>query len=585
MRFGIVDTQEEMADNETILDNAITSRVVKILQALEEQVYVVEVKLPSNTTCTLVGALEFSQGQGDKMAFEVEPYLVPNGIVITRTRLANHKFSKASAEQLQEDQTRIFEQLEVIKSTGEFLTKAAGSFAKSEGKPSQSVEVIAGITDLLETRVPELVEKRSKLLQQQEGLKQQANRLDRDTLLIRVHHNGVGGTVQLSVRVGPLKSTVLSEYRYTTSPCSGSFQQLLACFSPIRHELQVSVDVFTSAKVPSFRIPTLPSALVRVSHGRIQLRKLKLGESTSQPSHVPICQLQGVKIEPGLNLLPMIMSVDPLRIRFEAFPEVEPGQVYAFGEVFNEWSHLLKATSVDVYRNNAFVHSHRLAVTEPGQKVFIPCGLEPTISVDLSTETERGGDNDKLDSHLAFLDISHNATVVAQDDPCAIRIKLQLPKLIQSSDDPKAKVVPLKNDYTVEDTEDFVDPDTDSATIHLVNDETTAILRMVAPGGGTSSTASFSYRIQWQDNVVTSRTGFGSTNRYEADVERHVRANEEPSGAAAPAPALFGTSPPTSQQQQQEKQPDEEEDEGRSWVEAGKLPASKKYSQQSQQGK
>lgn len=250
------------------------------------------------------------------------------------------------------------------------------------------MESITGIADLLQRKVPELLEKRNELLQQAEDLKEEANRLENDTLLVRVHHNGHGGTIQLSIRVGPWKSEVLSEYRYTPSPCSGSFQQLFAWSSPLCTTIQANVDVFACAKVPNFGIPKLPTALVRVSRGRIQLRDLKLGEPASQPSHLPVCQLQDVSLVPGLNLLPVVTSSDPLRTRFEAFPEMEPGQVYAFGEVFNEWNHLLPATSVHVYREDAFVHLYRLPPVEPGRKAFVPCGAEPAISVELSTQTE-----------------------------------------------------------------------------------------------------------------------------------------------------------------------------------------------------
>lgn len=74
-------------DTEASMDKAVPSRI-KILQALDEDAYVVEVKLPENSTCTLVKSLEFSKGQGDNLAFVVQPYLVPKGVVITRTPLA-----------------------------------------------------------------------------------------------------------------------------------------------------------------------------------------------------------------------------------------------------------------------------------------------------------------------------------------------------------------------------------------------------------------------------------------------------------------------------------------------------------------
>jgi hypothetical protein len=96
---------QEMVDTEeTSLDKAIPSRIVKILQALEEETCVIEVKLPANSTCTLVKALDFSKRQGDDLAFVVRPHLVPKGVVVIRMPLANPKFAKGSAERLQEDQ-------------------------------------------------------------------------------------------------------------------------------------------------------------------------------------------------------------------------------------------------------------------------------------------------------------------------------------------------------------------------------------------------------------------------------------------------------------------------------------------------
>ena len=83
-----------------------------------------------------------------------------------------------------------------------------------------------------------------------------------------------------------------------------------------------------------------------------------------------------------------------------------------------------------------------------------------------------------------------------------------------SGDDTQAKVTLKTSDFAVEDSSDFDDPDTKTATIHTIPSESTVILRMlVSETTESSSVASISYRIQGQDNVVTSiNRGFGGNN-------------------------------------------------------------------------
>ena len=73
---------------------AIPGRIVKILQALEEESYILKVHLPPHTTQSTVKALFLAPHQGDKLTFQVRPQIVPKGVVITQTTLANPKFQK-----------------------------------------------------------------------------------------------------------------------------------------------------------------------------------------------------------------------------------------------------------------------------------------------------------------------------------------------------------------------------------------------------------------------------------------------------------------------------------------------------------
>jgi hypothetical protein len=303
---------------------------------------------------------------------------------------------------------------------------------------------------------------------------------------------------------------------------------------------------------------------------------------------------------------------------------VEPGKVYTMGELFNEWSHVIDSAKVDVYRDNVFCHSHKIQTMMPGKKTWIPCGVEPSVGVELTTNTERGSKPvSGSTSQVSFLNVQHTAKVTTtsseEASPTCIRVKLQLPKSSYNQGT-KPSILPL-GEYKYEQSEDFVDPPK-APTVHLVKEAGAAIIRIA-----TGEAASFSYRIEWQDNLVTTTVGFGGggggapafgfqaaapvggvlqfggapafggrpVGDYEAEISKPAsmplpdKFNDSSNASAAAPPSFeearagqFGYKAPqqAAQDAAGENQQEDTNTDG-SWVEAGSLPTQKQYASSS----